>query len=731
MRRLSAVRNRCPLHFEQLEKRLLLDSSKLTVPLDPTLDLYGDQIVTIQAYGDSTRAAYGIFDTGASAVTFSATDQFFFKGRGEPIPIVVPGGAHADGIGGSVTGDVGAAPPGGIMATGLHGAQVTFSAEGPVFTANFGPGTAVTAGIQPFVGTTSGSPNLSTITGMPIMSGGSSQHAGPYAALITMHGTSFDFSHEVPGLTVTMPDLSFVDAGTQLSADPNSTAPVTIPLSFYGSGSNSGGGVTQAPSPVQNNTTVVKGSTQLDNQSFLLDTGAQMTAISPAEAEALGFDLSHPTRYLPIQGVGGSEEMGGFTLDRLDLPLTNGSELEFTNVPVLVLNLGPGLDGLLGMNLWNNAAKMLYDPYGPGGPTLSVSFNSLQQVHHGSNGDDLSELQSLGLPLAGPTQGPRLTSLEFATGDIHGQVFLNYSGSGIQNGSQPGIAGQTLYVDLNGSGQYVTGDPLATTDSNGFYQFSRLNPGTYTVREVLPSTMVMVSPPGGSQTVVVQADAVSDGVNFANMPLQANPTASYVTTLYGSILNRAPDVNGFNYWIQYLQAGGSQTQVSQAFWESLEHRQIQVQQYYQYYLGRPADPVGLNYWGARFLSGASETDIQSAILASGEYQTYHSDSTSFLNGLYGAVLGRAADAAGLAAWTQALANGMARDQVARAFLTSGEAYQRTVDSYYSDYLHRPADLPGQNTWVFLLQTGQKTVNQVAEGFLASGEYFQWAKQFSQ
>src|SRR5262249_50051025 len=151
----------------------------------------------------------------------------------------------------------------------------------------------------------------------------------------------------------------------------------------------------------------------------------------------------------------------------------------------------------------------------------------------------------------------------------------------IQDGHQPGLAGQAVFVDLNNNGQFDSGEPVTTTDSNGFFQFNRVDPGTYTVRQILPSNMVIVSPKGNALTVAVQGNATTDGVNFANMPLQVSPYAAFVTTLYGSILDRLPDTSGFNFWTQYLGSGGSEDIVSQAFWESIEHRQLQVEQYYQ------------------------------------------------------------------------------------------------------------------------------------------------------
>ena len=69
--RLSSQKTRRPRRFfsgyEMLETRQLLTGGALTIPLDPTLDQFGDQIMTVMGYGtDGAKASFGIFDTGAS-----------------------------------------------------------------------------------------------------------------------------------------------------------------------------------------------------------------------------------------------------------------------------------------------------------------------------------------------------------------------------------------------------------------------------------------------------------------------------------------------------------------------------------------------------------------------------------------------------------------------------------------------------------------------------------------
>jgi len=123
----SHARRRLHLQLEILETRLT-PAGLLIEPLNPALDQFGQQIVTVQAYGDPTHAAFSVFDSGSSAITFSAKDQAEFASLGAAIPILNPGGALAQGIGGFVTGDV--SMPGTIIADGMHAVTMTISPQG-------------------------------------------------------------------------------------------------------------------------------------------------------------------------------------------------------------------------------------------------------------------------------------------------------------------------------------------------------------------------------------------------------------------------------------------------------------------------------------------------------------------------------------------------------------------------------------------------------------------------
>ncbi len=88
-------------------------------------------------------------------------------------------------------------------------------------------------------------------------------------------------------------------------------------------------------------------------------------------------------------------------------------------------------------------------------------------------------------------------------------------------------------------------------------------------------------------------------------------------------------------------------------------------------LGRAADAGGAAYWQGQLASGQSATQLAVGILGSQEYASHGTD--GWLASLYRDVLGRPADGDGLAFWDRTLGAGASRQDVARAVLGSGEA----------------------------------------------------------
>jgi hypothetical protein len=242
--------------------------------------------------------------------------------------------------------------PGTILVDGLHAANLSFDSLGhPQFAIQFSPGSLAATGIQAFIGTQDGSPMLPTITGMPLLDSG-------LAALVNMEGVALDFSQAIPNLILDLPDLTFVPSGTSLTSGLDNSVPVRVPLTLAGFDNylSPGGAISEARVPFQNDVSLLNrlpstnggdanyGSVK--GQHFLFDTGAQVTVISTGEAKALGLDLQHPEFSTLLEGVGGNQRVGGYTISELDLPTSDGGRLRFGDVPVFVADLGQGLDGV-------------------------------------------------------------------------------------------------------------------------------------------------------------------------------------------------------------------------------------------------------------------------------------------------------------------------------------------------------------------------------------------------
>jgi hypothetical protein len=200
------------------------------------------------------------------------------------------------------------------------------------------------------------------------------------------------------------------------------------------------------------------------------------------------------------------------------------------------------------------------------------------------------------------------------------------------------------------------------------------------------------------------------------------PAEQFVRGLYREVLGRAADEAGLAAWLAFVQAGGAHQQVAQGFWESAEHRGLEVDQFYATYLHRVADAGGRAFWVSALQGGMSESDVAHGFLTSEEYRQTHADINAYLTGLYADVLGRTPDADGLAGWQTAAQAGMSPAALADSFLGSEEAARQAVDQYYANYLSRAGSAAEVSGWVGALQSGL-TPEQVAVAFLASDEFY--------
>ncbi len=130
------------------------------------------------------------------------------------------------------------------------------------------------------------------------------------------------------------------------------------------------------------------------------------------------------------------------------------------------------------------------------------------------------------------------------TGSIQGTKWLDANGNAERDPREPGLAGVTIYLDLNRNNLPDRDEPRTLTqrddpqtdfDEAGRYRFDDVEPGTYAVREIVPDgsmqtypQLILVDPLpppgplplGASHVVTVRPGQQVDGVDFGNRPVQ-------------------------------------------------------------------------------------------------------------------------------------------------------------------------------------------------------------------
>ncbi len=114
-------------------------------------------------------------------------------------------------------------------------------------------------------------------------------------------------------------------------------------------------------------------------------------------------------------------------------------------------------------------------------------------------------------------------------GDIQGRKWRDDNGDGRLDGAETGLAGVTVYVDLNANArpdpgeprtQTMRDDPVTDFDEGGLYWLQNVRAGRYAVREVVPDGFVQTFPRGGAHEVTVVPGGVVEGIDFGNEPLR-------------------------------------------------------------------------------------------------------------------------------------------------------------------------------------------------------------------
>jgi hypothetical protein len=229
-----------------------------------------------------------------------------------------------------------------------------------------------------------------------------------------------------------------------------------------------------------------------------------------------------------------------------------------------------------------------------------------------------------------------------------------------------------------------------------------------------------------SYTILATA-AHEDGATTAADPLNvavefANPSRAFVAQVYLDLLGRVADAGGLDYWSLLVDQGQPRPLVVMEIQRSLEYRTKVVEGLYTSLLGRSSDPDGLAYYTQALASGSTRQQLMRNFLASEEYYQNRGGGTDagFLAALANDVFGPSAPPV---VAPKELASVLDRANLALDVLNSQQGLEALVQSFYFQYLRRPADDGGLNYWVRdVLQTGVSEDIVIAH-IIGSDEYF--------
>ncbi|MEO0836200.1 MAG: SdrD B-like domain-containing protein, partial [Cyanobacteria bacterium J06642_3] len=151
--------------------------------------------------------------------------------------------------------------------------------------------------------------------------------------------------------------------------------------------------------------------------------------------------------------------------------------------------------------------------------------------------DELERLNSLDINISAFGVGDGASIENLITIDPDAEVFTSTDGllasfGGVdangdseesQSALEPTIPGVTVFLDLNENGVLDEDEPSQVTDANGDYIFDNLQPGTFTVREIVPDGFTQTAPSSGEFTVTLGEGEIVGDLNFGNVADTSEP----------------------------------------------------------------------------------------------------------------------------------------------------------------------------------------------------------------
>ncbi|HVW35960.1 MAG TPA: DUF4214 domain-containing protein, partial [Pirellulales bacterium] len=276
------------------------------------------------------------------------------------------------------------------------------------------------------------------------------------------------------------------------------------------------------------------------------------------------------------------------------------------------------------------------------------------------------------------TRGTALINQELAVfSDPNGTLTTNLYSAAIDWGDGAATTAGVIAADSQGR--------LAVF---GNHVYSRA--GEYTITITISSARP-AAPPG----TIVQSSAL-----IVQPPVGLRPAEYYVMAIYEALLGRTPSTSERQAAAQLLENGYPRMAYLNAVDHSPEYFHTLIAADYLKYLGRTVDMAGLAYWTSQMRAGLTDESLEALLVASAEYYVHSGgNNVDWVKRVYQDILGRLPDSSGVAYWTNYLAAGGSRKQVALGFATSVERESQHIERNYQQYLGRPADPAGLQYWL--------------------------------
>ncbi len=347
----------------------------------------------------------------------------------------------------------------------------------------------------------------------------------------------------------------------------------------------------------------------------------------------------------------------------------------------------------------------------------------------------LGVLQQMGWPTTVRAVTPTITDVSVSGSS----VFVTWR----RNDLKPGLPTDRYRLDIKKGGTVVQSTLVGGTATAAGVDGLAANTGYSAVVVPLGATGAGTPAVAGFST-----DAGSPPVPD-NEPIEvpgfvrAEPLDGQVFRVYHSHFLRAPDRQGFEYWLERRAAGTDLGSMVSAFANGSEFQQrygtLSDHQFvalvYRNVLGREADARGLTHWVGQLGAGMTRAEVMIGFIESAEYITRtgttpgHSSVEGSIRRLYQAFFLRQPDAGGLAHWVSVARSGSSLESIAQSFASSAEfrqrygsrSNQRFVELVYRNVLERNPDTAGYRHWVGQLNAGMSR-GAMMVGFSQSPEF---------